>query len=447
MVVLNTIAVVLFLALAASVLKKNGRHIVILGWWTLMSIWAVTSCWYNDLGVENIELIRTTHTSLAATWLVGFNIVFLLGFGLVALLVGDRPLARVDYQATRQALDLSNLRLTVYLAILLAIAYLVYSFGTGGIPVLLGIDRLTYMREMAGPIERGIIMWSSVLAFILGYFKPRNSAWSISGTLLAVLIIFAVLISAKFSLIVQLLAFYFAPVVINRTAGENNRSFLRPRYLVLIAGAGLVLVTYAWSTYARKLDDSELALQLLQQRIMANQGQIWWAVHNDISAAGRYHDAHWQAEIEGVFESSTIAYGSVGMPYLMTHMLGKAHASKLFERGYLFTAAWPAILIVSVPYWLALLMQFLAGMLLFAILHYFYYTIRYRHTVRALIVLTVLFPYLAMLSSGYLANFFTLGMAVKVAVLFLLELGLHRKSHPPPANSEPRLDPSVGTTH
>lgn len=443
LIIINSISVILLVVVAWFVLKNNRRHSVILGWWTVMTLWTTCSCWYNDLGTENLELVRVTYTSLATTWLAAFNIVFLLGFALVAWLVGDRPLKRVDYQLGAARIDLSKVRITIYLAVFLVVGYLVYSFATGGIPVLMGVDRLTYMQEMAGPIERGIVSWSSLIAFILGYFRSRTGRWSIHGILLALLIIFAVLISAKFSLIVQLLAFYFAPVVIGRVTETNRKGLFRPRNVMVFTLTFLILATYAWSTYARRLENSDLAVQLLRQRVLANQGQIWWAVHNDVSRNGLYDRHHWQSELSGVIDPSGASYGSVGMPYLMIQMLGKAHAHKLFERGYLFTAAWPAVLVVSVPYWLALLMQFLAGILFFAILYYFYHSIKYRHFIRALISLTVLFPYLAMLGSGYLANFFTIGMLVKVVTLILLELGLPDRKGQSVSDSAVLLDPPV----
>ena len=137
---------------------------------------------------------------------------------------------------------------------------------------------------------------------------------------------------------------------------------------------------------------------------------------------------HWQDELHGIIEPGDTPIGAVGLPYLMVEVLGQERAYALFEGGYLFTSAWPAILVATMPYGFAFVVQFVAGMLLFVILYYFYYSVSYRHTVRALIALTVVFPFITMLSSGYLANFFTVGMAVKLVTLIVLELGLHART-------------------
>jgi hypothetical protein len=88
--------------------------------------------------------------------------------------------------------------------------------------------------------------------------------------------------------------------------------------------------------------------------------------------------------------------------------------------------AYPAILITTVPYGFAALIQIVAGGLLAMCLYYLFYCISYRHLVRALVALTILLPLLAVLATGSFTVFMTLGMVVKVTILIIAEGGLVR---------------------
>jgi hypothetical protein len=153
---------------------------------------------------------------------------------------------------------------------------------------------------------------------------------------------------------------------------------------------------------------------------------MWWAVDNDVRAHGRYDPDHWIVEWNAVIDPQNPDRGEVGLRYLMIKVLGPERAYAIIDRGYLYTGTYPAILIATFPYGIALGVQFLAGIIFFLMLYYLHYTVQYRHIVRAGITILILIPYTVTLISGSLGTVLTLGLLVKVCLLAICELGLVR---------------------
>jgi hypothetical protein len=177
-------------------------------------------------------------------------------------------------------------------------------------------------------------------------------------------------------------------------------------------------------SYVRAHGDRELALEFMFNRIFALQGQMWWAVDNDVQNDGRYDEDHWKAEYDRIVSPGDLGNEEVGLRYLMIKVLGPEKAYAIIDGGYLYTGTYPAILIATFPYGVALLAQLLAGILFFVVLHYLYYSIIYRHLMRSAVAFLILLPFLVTLFVGSLATIFTLGLILKLGLLALFEIGL-----------------------
>jgi hypothetical protein len=57
---LNALAALAYLASAVYILRRYTKYAVLFGSLTSMQVWALISCFYNDLGVYNFELFRLT---------------------------------------------------------------------------------------------------------------------------------------------------------------------------------------------------------------------------------------------------------------------------------------------------------------------------------------------------------------------------------------------------
>ncbi len=435
MISINALAVIVYLFTAGYLLRTYREHLVLFGHFSFMSAWALISCFYNDLGIYNYELSRFTEPTYATARLAGFYLVFNLGFLFMARLLARHPLARVDYHFSRGTLQLGHIKFSIYAAIFLTAAYLIYTLITEGIPIFSGINRLQYF-EQAGALERRLIIYVSPIAFLLGYFQRRRGRLSVNGLIIAAFILFAILVGNKFSLLVTMLISYFTPVSIRYINEHRGRPLFTRRRLTGLAGVVLFFVLLSFVAYFHVLNDASQAYHLLVNRIFAFQGQMWWAVDHDISAHGRYDNGHWLVEMNNVIAPSETGEGQVGMKYLMVKVLGPERAFGIFSRGYLFTQTYPAILVATFPTGIAIFIQFLAGMLFLTILYYLYYSIIYRHALRSLIIMMVFLPYAATLSGGNFSTFFTPGMAFKIMILLMLEFGAGRER---PLPSESRI--------
>jgi Family of unknown function (DUF6418) len=428
MITINVLAVIGCLIFTWGLLKANKKYFVFLGYFAFMTSWALVSCFYNELGIFNLELGRQTETTYATARLACFYTIFFLGVLFAARLLRRRPLTRVDYVISRKTLRLGHLKLTAYAAIVVVGLYIAYSFSTEGIPVLSGLTRLEFFKQ-ANIVERYLIIYGSVAAFLLGYYRRKRRWFSINGIILLAFLLFSILIGNKFSFLATLLVSYYAPIYVAYLTRHPGLHLFTWRQTAALAAVLTAFLLLAFASYLYKVKDIRQASRILADRVLAFQGQMWWVVDHDVAAYGRYDARHWQVEMDNIISPGTAADGGVGMKYIMVKTLGAEKAGSLFERGFLYTHTYPAILIAMFPYAIAGIIQFFAGIGFLLILYYLYYAISYRHAIRAIIAMLILMPYIAMLFSGNFGTFFTLGMAVKIFLLIMLELGIYR-AHP-----------------
>ncbi len=387
--------------------------------------WGLVSCFYNDLGIYNLELFRYTHTSIATFRLAMFGTALNLGFLAVAALIGRRRLARQDYRISRDTFHFGNLKMSAYIALGLVLVYFVFVFATEGVPLVSGLGRHVFM-ESANPFERILIIYGALAAFLLGYYRIKRGRYSVNGILMALFILFAILIGNKFSFLILIASYYFASIYARYHSSTPGLTIFSRRKITAYAGVFVAVIALVFASYANTKGDTRAAFTYMYNRVLAFQGQLWWAVDNDVQNSGRYDRDHWKTEFDVLVDPGNPENGEVGLRYIMVKVLGPDKAYPIIDNGYLYTGASPAILIATFPYAIALSIQFCAGMILALMLFYFYYTIVYRHSIRAIIMVVVLLPFMTALGSGNLAVFVTFGMVVKIGILILLELGLVR---------------------
>ena len=430
-IIVNLLSVTAYIASAVVILRRFPRYLILFGMVSLMQAWSLISCFYNDLGFYNFELFRYTETTYATSHLALFYLVFNLGFAIAARVLRDRPLARRSYGLKDVAPNLGALKTLVYAGIGLVAAYVFYNMATNGIPALMGIDRNSYLSE-ASLLDRLLLVWGGTVAFVLGLTSRRRGRFSINGIILALLIVYALMVGHKFSFISQLLWMYATPVFARWVASHPDWKPRLGRYVVRGFVVTAVFLGLAYAVYAKQLANVEGAQSLLFGRVMAFQGEVWWAADNAVAEAGGHDKRHWEDELDKIIDPQHTPLETVGMRYLMIRILGGEKAFPIFDHGYLYTMAYPAILIVTFPYALALLLQCLAGVLLLLLLYYLHWSLVYRHNLRAIVTFLVVLPLAATLSTGNFFVFFTLGILLKVLLLSVAE------SLPPPRAAENR---------
>jgi hypothetical protein len=355
---------------------------------------------------------------------------------------------RIDYTCSRQPLRLGHLKTVVYAGVGLIAASIAYSFASNGIPILSGLNRLQYYQE-ANALEKYLLIYGPMIAFALGFYARKRRRRSINGVIMAMFMLFVFLIGNKFSLPIILAVCYFTPVFVRYLANHSHIRLFTWRRVALLGTVLSLLIMISFGAYVYALGDASHSYNLLVNRIFAFQGQMWWAVDYDVSLNGRYDPDHWRAELNGILHPDHIRDGDVGMKYLMVKVLGPEKAYTIFNRGYLYTHTYPAILIATFPYGLAAVIQFFAGMIFLFMLYYLYYSILYRHFIRAVFAMLVFTPYLVTLFSGNIAVVLTPALLLKVVILAVLEAPayLSRSELPTTPPTEQGINGALITDH
>ncbi|MFH1700187.1 MAG: DUF6418 domain-containing protein [Candidatus Zixiibacteriota bacterium] len=422
MMLINAAGIALYLASCIYILKKDKRLFVFFAFLAFSQIWALISCFYNDLGIYNIELFRYTEPTYATFRLALLYVVFNLGFLAAMRIFQNYYPARVDYQITRETLKLGGIKIVVYGCVGLVIVYIAYNFMTGGIPVFSGFGRQIYFEEAGFP-DNILLIYGFLFAFILGYYRRRKGWNSISGILFLIFMMYFVLTGNKFSALISLATYYYAPIFAKQYQQNSKMRILSTKNVIIVIILIMLTIIYAFTIYMNETDDSEFAVLYLKNRALAFQGEMWWAADYEYFNGDLYDEKHWHTELEAILSPQKIPVTDVGMQYLMIKILGPANAYPIIEKGYLYTMTYPAILIAMFPYSISIFIQFLAGFVFFIVLYYLYYSIIYSHLFRAIIALTILLPLMVVLVTGNLTAFFTLGIPIKALILAILEIG------------------------
>ncbi len=416
---LNTISVLLYLASCVFLLRKYKRYSILLGYLFLQQNWSVISCYYNDFGIYNPELFRYTQPSFATSRLVLFYLIFNLGFWLAGLVIANRSLLKVGFTIPVTN-PLAALKIATYGLFVIVAAYVANSFATNGILVLNGIYRGEAYKSLDA-FGKILHDFGFIFIFTLGFFRKTRKRFQASDAFFILMVLYYMSIGHKFSGLLDLMVNYLTPVWARRIYEDPMASLASRKTFALGLIGVAIVVSVVFTQYNMSTNGSELVLQLFIDRLFAMQGHIWWAVDDQVFTLGHYHHSHWLDELNAILFPGSVPEEAVGMKYLLGNILGWEIASKIFETGYLYTMAYPAILIVTFPYAVGLLIQLAAGAFFFALLFSLYYAINYGYLFRSIVALTVLIPFISTLGSGVLSTFATYGMLVKLSLLGILQ--------------------------
>lgn len=420
---LNAAAILLYLVSVLYLFRRFPRYLVLFGMVSALQTWALVSCAYNDSGIYNFELFQFTEPTLATARLSLFYLLFNVGFAAVAKWFDGRKLFRRDYQLNCSSLNLSNAKLLAYVAAMGLGTVLLYTLVINGIPLLQGIDRLAYLNA-AGPLDRFLVGYGFILAFVLGLTRFKRGRFSVNGIVMFGFCMYAVMVGHKFSFLIELCVSYFAPIFACHIASCHAFTPFRKKYLAILGTAITVFLLFAFVGYKSELADVDGAGTLLMNRVLAGQGEVWWSIDGVVTNGSGYDDSHWEEEFTRLVAPERVDGDQVGMRYLMVKMLGPQKAHALFDRGYLFTMAYPAILIATFPLLVALILQIAAGGFFCMLLYYLHCCIIYSHLIRAVVALMIAMPFVTVLSTGNAFVFLSFGMVIKGLFVVVLETGL-----------------------
>ena len=391
-------------------------HAVILIFLFFSQIWSVISCYYNDLGIYNFELFRHTEPTFATGWLVLFYLAFNLGLLKADQVFKCKSILQIDFTIPGLNSIRNCLKIFTYIIISVIVIYIINHLEKSGLNVLSEIGRVEMYRQadFLGKVVQG---YGFVLVFSLGFFRPAKRGFVFHDLIVALFILYLISVGNKFSGLLILLICYLDPVWVRRiNINPETSMFGKTFFIAVLAGLSFVLFA-SIAQYTKSTASTEEMHQVLVDRLLATQGHLWWAVNNQIFT---FDESHWLTELKAILLPGSVPEESVGMKYLMVGILGWDKATAIFDVGYLYTMAYPAILWATFPIWLGLVIQFIAGAFLLILLNYLHRAINLDYFLRSLITLMIIIPFVSTLFAGVFATFATVGVVAKLLILLML---------------------------
>lgn len=354
----NVLAVALILVLAGRIATSRPGLLLIALLIFGLFIWRVISVSYiGAFGpVFSEELEGYIGPGLAVLPLVACQ-----GLVIVALLVSFRS-PRLEALAldSRDRLaaivppgrfDLSNLAFWAVLAYVLGLWIELWL--RGPIPLLSGIERFDYTRQYGGPLHQRLIEWGPMLAFQLGLFMTlpaiRGGRFDLRfAALFGALLIYLFVVGHRFSSFYAYSSFFIIPVgamlLQPRQKGVERRSSTRILLYLTLAAAGLVVLVAAALIHSYTVvrgAEIDLLRFKLTQRILVQQGEMWWATYERVFIHGDWDGAlaMFRLFVEPFNPSSNST-----MQYLMEQALPLDRAHALLKQGQTYTGGWPEVL-------------------------------------------------------------------------------------------------------
>jgi hypothetical protein len=320
-------------------------------------VWRLISVFYIDAfgPVFSEELERYIGPGLAVLPLVASQLLLVL-----ALLVSFRPqrlravaVGAGDGLAAKPPgrLDLSNLAFWSVLAYVLALWIELRL--RGPIPLLAGIERFDYTRQYGGPLHQRLMEWGAMLAFQLGLFMVlpamRGGRFDLRfAALFGAVLIYLFVVGHRFSSFYAYSSFFIIPVgallLRPQKEGNENGNLLRIlRYLALAAAGLAALVVAALFHSYTVVRASEIGLLRfkLTQRLLVQQGEMWWATYERVFIHGDWNGA--LAIFKLLVDPFNPSSNST-MQFLMERALPLDRTSALLKQGQTYTGGWPEVL-------------------------------------------------------------------------------------------------------
>jgi Family of unknown function (DUF6418) len=226
---------------------------------------------------------------------------------------------------------------------------------SGPIPLFASLERFDYSRLYGGPLHHLLMQWGPMLAFQLGIVfvaptlndRPFDRRFAV---LFAILLLYLFLVGHRFSSFYAYSSFFIIPIgaalLSQRARDQSARTLFSGKALRYIAVAGvalcfLVIVAVAYSyLVVRRFEGAQL-LDKLSQRILVQQGEMWWMTYERIFLQGDWNSGF--AAYKLFFDPFNPNRNST-MQLLMELALPAERAHFILEQGSAYAGGWPEAL-------------------------------------------------------------------------------------------------------
>ncbi len=291
----------------------------------------------------------------------------------------------------------------------------------GGVPLLAGIDRGAFALQ-AGPIVGLLYRYEIYLCLMAGVLYVEDARRGHAGVRSVVagciggLVLAYVMMGHKFSGIFFNLLLFAIPISLASLDGVHRFAWLTARRAVVAVGLG-VLFTLTVKAYLTRFANSATLTYYLEQRLLIQQGELWWSAWDRVVEAGQFDP---ETARDAVFHhpvtETTIYTGNTSLTYLMYLERGSP-VHGLFVNGYLFTGASPTILLELFGPAGGAAVWFLASLVYAWLLYLFLHAVVRRELIQAVFISFVFGLYHNVMVGGHMTEFASRSFWIKVVAM------------------------------
>jgi len=414
--------------------------------------WMLSSAIYIDSSraVYAEELLRRIGGGISSVRLALMYLMF--STALLFVFTSSR-LARLTKAADRKPLRIikvNGVRLdyiaTAVMALFVICLYV--KLFQGPVPLLTGMDRYSYKMKYGHFLLNFLYKYKDFIGFFSGvlfYYQCRdlrNKAKNFTFALFLSIIFYFVLIGNKFSSPFFTLCMFIIPLGLMILKKPKWHSSLRlgsrrisSAYLLFftVAIVAIGLFGFALYKYYTRSWDPEEARARLIQRVLVKQGQIWWSTNKRVCEQGHWDSAE---AFSRVFTNPFFGTGgNTSLQYLMYKEIGARKLLYHMKGGYLYTGAYPAILLELFGPYLSYFAAFLIASIFAILLYMFFRAVVQQHFLSVFFIAFVMHPFLFCHLGGKLYFLMNWKYGVKVALLFFALLYDNRHLFMAPAKT------------
>jgi hypothetical protein len=354
---LSVSAVTFYLAIVLWIVVKRPWLAMIFFFVLFVFAWRLASVLYIDLcgPIFSEQLVQDLGPGIASV-----PLAFCQGLLVIALLCSFRR-ERIRKLIDEDEPGVGNRRLPggislPYLACLAATLFVVALWieliVRGPIPLFAGIERFDYTRLYGGPLHRRLLEWGPMLALQLGLFfatpmlVDRPSDWRF-GVLFGTLLVYLFLAGHRFSSLFVYASFFIIPIgmVLTARRGTSAQAEIISRkifhYSAIAGGVLFVLMAVAVVySYTVVRGEGAALLAKLSQRVLVQQGEMWWITFDRVFLHGDWSGSHAAYKL---FVDPFDPSRNSTMQFLMEQALPLQRAHYILAQGSAYTGGWPEV--------------------------------------------------------------------------------------------------------
>ena len=428
---INTTALAICIGFAYSIFLRLRSFQLVYGYINVFIMWALVSTYANDLGDYNFELQRYTYTTLATSYLALLYALFNLGFYLAYRYSRDfeSALARNRYFRLPTTLSVNYF---IAFFVLGALGVHLLSVGSQAQTVLQGFSSRAVTAESGNTLTKVLTAYpflAPVLISTIANIPGRGfKKMGVLGLLLY--LISLVFMGHKFSGLFEALFYYLATYYFSSIQSSPHFNSSRLMKLVVNWRALSIISVLSYLIYLSyikvALGSFSILLELLYDRIFLFQGQLFWSSFVDYVSNGGPSTSQLLVEVNKIIGDEDVSNAEVGMQYVMIKALGSS-AHIIIDKGFLYTMAFPGILLYMLDYAYICLIMLILGATFMMLTLFWKLGVMHRSLTLQLLTLSIFGPLISLLFTGNLVVFFTLLLGLKIFLLMsLLIAGVRR---------------------